>query len=105
MQINEQIYLVFQVIKQVDKKVEIYYKQILKLANSLQHKANDTILTTFFKTIYYLISTLLLQEWNMTFATTQGSGSHCETSIWGCTKRPRGTTNFKNQKAYQRKKK
>jgi hypothetical protein len=49
-QINEQVYIVFQVIKQVDKKVEIYYKQILKLANSLQHKVNDIIFTTFFRT-------------------------------------------------------
>jgi hypothetical protein len=38
------------VIKQgATKKVEVYYKRILKLANCLQHKANDNLLTIFFK--------------------------------------------------------
>jgi hypothetical protein len=32
----------------VDKKVEVYYEQIFKLANYLQHKVEDNLLNTFF---------------------------------------------------------
>jgi len=32
-----------------DKKVEAYYERILKLANCLQHQANNNLLTTFFR--------------------------------------------------------
>ncbi len=39
---NEHVYIAFKVIKQVsNKKVEIYYEWIFKLANYLQHKANN----------------------------------------------------------------
>jgi hypothetical protein len=47
----------FRVIKQGnDEKVEVYYEWILKLANYLQHKQDDGLLTTFFqvKLIPYL---------------------------------------------------
>jgi hypothetical protein len=32
-----------------NKKVEVYYEWIFKLANYLQHKVNDNLLTTFFR--------------------------------------------------------
>lgn len=41
--------MLLQLIKQgVDKKVEVYYEQIFKLANYLQHKVDDNLLNTFF---------------------------------------------------------
>jgi hypothetical protein len=39
----------FSVIAPSDDKVDVYYEQILKLANCLQHKANDSLLTNFFQ--------------------------------------------------------
>ncbi len=33
-----------------DKKVQVYYEWILKLANCLQHNVDDNLLTTFFRT-------------------------------------------------------
>jgi hypothetical protein len=40
------------VIKQgATKKVEVYYEKIMKLANYLQHKAYDSLLTIFFKVV------------------------------------------------------
>ncbi len=40
----------FRVIKQGnDEKVKVYYEWIFKLANYLQHKADDILLTTFFQ--------------------------------------------------------
>jgi hypothetical protein len=48
-QTYERIYMALRVIKQGgDEKVEVYYECILKLANCLQHQANDNLLTTFF---------------------------------------------------------
>jgi hypothetical protein len=42
--------MAFQIIKQrAIKKVEVYYKWILKLVNCLQHKVDDSLLTIFFK--------------------------------------------------------
>ncbi len=50
MQTNEQVYMALQVIKQGGtKKVKVYYDRIRKLANCLQHKANDNLLTIFYK--------------------------------------------------------
>jgi hypothetical protein len=41
--------MALRVIKQgSDEKVEVYYEWTLKLANYLQHKADDNLLTTFF---------------------------------------------------------
>lgn len=41
--------MAFKVIKQGnDEKVEVYYEQIFKLTNYLQHKVDDNLLTTFF---------------------------------------------------------
>ncbi len=41
--------MLLQLIKQgVDKKVEVYYEQIFKLADYLQHKVDDNLLNTFF---------------------------------------------------------
>jgi hypothetical protein len=46
---NEHVYMAFRVIKQGNKEnVEVYYEQIFKLANYLQHKANESLLTTLF---------------------------------------------------------
>ncbi len=46
---NEQVYMALKVIKQGNnEKVEVYYERNLKLANCLQHKVNDNLLTTFF---------------------------------------------------------
>jgi hypothetical protein len=46
---DEQVYMALRIIKQGNnKKVEVYYERILKLANCLQHKVNDSSLTTFF---------------------------------------------------------
>ncbi len=43
------MYMALQVIKQGgDKKVEVYYERILKLANWFQHQVDDNLLTTFF---------------------------------------------------------
>ncbi len=45
---DEQVYMALRVIKQGnDEKVEVYYERILKLANCLQHKVDDNLLTTF----------------------------------------------------------
>jgi len=42
--------MTFRIIKQgAIKKVKVYYEWILKLVNCLQHKANDSILTIFFR--------------------------------------------------------
>ncbi len=42
--------MAFQIIKQgATKKVEVYYEWILKLVDCLQHKADDNLLTIFFK--------------------------------------------------------
>jgi hypothetical protein len=42
--------MAFRVIKQKnDEKVEVYYEQILRLANCLQHKMDNNLLTTFFR--------------------------------------------------------
>ncbi len=47
---NEHVYMAFRVIKQGnDEKVEVYYEQILKLANCFQQKVDDNLLTTFFR--------------------------------------------------------
>jgi hypothetical protein len=49
-QTNEQVYTALYVIKQgITEKLEVYYKRILKLANCLEHKANDNLLTIFFR--------------------------------------------------------
>jgi len=49
-QMDEQVYMALWVIKQGgDKKVDIYYEHILKLANCLQHQADDSLLITFFQ--------------------------------------------------------
>jgi hypothetical protein len=49
MHTNEQVYMVFCVIKQgTAEKVEVYYERILKLANCLQHRVDDSLLTIFF---------------------------------------------------------
>jgi len=46
-QMDEQVYMELWVIKQGrDEKVEVYYECILKLANNLQHQANDNLMTT-----------------------------------------------------------
>jgi hypothetical protein len=48
-QIDEQVYMPLRMIKQGgDEKVEVYYEHMLKLANCLQHQANDKLLTIFF---------------------------------------------------------
>jgi len=45
----EQVYMALKVIKQtLNEKVEVYYECILKLANCLNHKANNSLFTTFF---------------------------------------------------------
>ncbi len=45
---DELVYMALRVIKQGNnKRVEVYYEWILKLANCLQHKANDNLLITF----------------------------------------------------------
>ncbi len=42
--------MAFKVIKQGNnEKVEVYYEQILKLANCFQQKVDDNLLTTFFR--------------------------------------------------------
>jgi hypothetical protein len=47
---DEHVYMAFKVIKQGnDKKVEVYYERIFKLANCFQHKVDDILLTTFFQ--------------------------------------------------------
>jgi len=46
-QMDEQVYMELWVIKRGrDEKVEVYYECILKLANNLQHQANDNLMTT-----------------------------------------------------------
>jgi hypothetical protein len=46
---DEQVYMALRVIKHgSDEKVEVYYERILKVANCLQHKVDDSLLTTFF---------------------------------------------------------
>lgn len=43
-------YMALRVIKQaLDEKVQVYYECILKLANCLNQKANDSLPTTFFR--------------------------------------------------------
>jgi hypothetical protein len=47
---DEQVYMALRAIKQNnDEKVGVYYEQILKLANCLQHKMDNNLLTTFFR--------------------------------------------------------
>jgi hypothetical protein len=47
---DEQVSMAFRVIKQgSNEKVEVYYERILKLVNFFQHKADDSLLTTFFR--------------------------------------------------------
>jgi hypothetical protein len=42
--------MTLKIIKQGNnEKVKIYYERILKLANYLQHKVDDNLLTTFFR--------------------------------------------------------
>jgi hypothetical protein len=42
--------MALKIIKQGNnEKVKVYYEWILKLANCLQHKADDNLLTTFFQ--------------------------------------------------------
>jgi len=69
MQTNNQVYMALYVIKQgVTEKVEVYYKRILKLANCLQHKANDNLLTIFFRVSlipYLRVATLGIKHNNM----------------------------------------
>jgi hypothetical protein len=44
---DEHVYMALRVIKQGNnEKVEVYYEHIFKLANYLQHKANESLLTT-----------------------------------------------------------
>ncbi len=46
---DEHLYMALKVIKQgSNEKIEVYYEWILKLANYLQHKEDDNLLTTFF---------------------------------------------------------
>ncbi len=46
---DEHVYMALKVIKQGNnEKVEVYYERFFKLANYLQHKVNDNLLTTFF---------------------------------------------------------
>jgi hypothetical protein len=48
---DEQVCKAFRVIKQGNnEKVEVYYEWMFKLANCFQHKVNDNLLTTFFRT-------------------------------------------------------
>jgi hypothetical protein len=48
-QIDEQVYMALRIIKQTsNKKMEVYYERILKLANYLKHKTNGSLLMTFF---------------------------------------------------------
>jgi hypothetical protein len=50
MQTNEQVYMALYVINQgITEKVKVYYERILKLANCLQYKANDSLLIIFFR--------------------------------------------------------
>jgi hypothetical protein len=61
-QIDKQIYMALKVIKQAkNKKVEVYYEYILKLANYLNHKVDNSLLTTFFriKLVPYLLVTIV----------------------------------------------
>jgi len=47
---DEQVYMAFRVITEgSDEKVDIYYERILKLVNCFQHKADNSLLTTFFR--------------------------------------------------------
>ncbi len=49
MQIKKHEYMALRVIKQaMNEKVEVYYECILRLANCLNHKADNNLLTTFF---------------------------------------------------------
>ncbi len=46
---DEHLYMALKIIKHgSNEKVEVYYEWILKLANYLQHKEDDNLLTTFF---------------------------------------------------------
>lgn len=69
-QIDEQVYMALRVIKQaMNKKMEVYYEHILKLANCLNHKMNNSLLTTFFqiKLVPYLWITIIGMKWNTLF--------------------------------------
>jgi hypothetical protein len=60
------------IIKQkVDEKVEVYYVWILKLANYMQHKANDKLLMVFLKMglIFISLNHYCKNETRHTFAT------------------------------------
>jgi hypothetical protein len=66
---NEHFYMAFKVIKQGnDKKVEVYYERILKLANCFQHKV-DNLLTIFFQArlVPYLRITTIGMKWDTLF--------------------------------------
>jgi hypothetical protein len=78
----------FWIIKQsVTKKVEIYYEWILKLVNCLQHKANDSQLTIFFRVglVPYLRVVALCMKPNSLFEHKE-VGVTCEESMGDPTK-------------------
>jgi hypothetical protein len=48
-QTYKHVYMALRIIKQtLDEKMEVYYERILKLVNYLNHKTNDSMLTTLF---------------------------------------------------------
>lgn len=48
-QTYEHVYMALRIIKQTpDEKVEVYYERILKLANYLNHKTNNSLFITLF---------------------------------------------------------
>jgi deoxyadenosine/deoxycytidine kinase len=67
-QIDEQVYMTLKIIKQnLNKRVEDYYKQILNLANFLQHPTNNCLLNAFLRQYNYFTFRWLLLAWKRGF--------------------------------------
>jgi hypothetical protein len=67
---DEQVYMVLCMIKQrTNKKMEMYYGWIFKLANCLQDKANESLFTTLIHVILvpYLQITIVRMKKNILF--------------------------------------
>jgi hypothetical protein len=67
-----------------DEKVEVYYEQILKLVNCLQHKVDDNLLTIFFELDWSLTCELQLWEWSEIIYQAQGIYNHLRGDYGRC---------------------
>jgi hypothetical protein len=62
--------MALRIIKQTpDEKVEVYYERILKLANYLNHKTNDSLFITLLwtKLVPYLQVAIIGMKWDTLF--------------------------------------